>query len=219
MPIQIRCFPERIYVGWRGLLHQWAYLMDKYCNIDKKDAPYWYTEMTLTGLLAAAAWQLPEGWGLIQWTARRSADGNEENNEKGVGWVDAWIGHGKTWYTIESKLTPIYSPPNLPDEAIKKMLCDLAKSQKQLASLDKLDRGKRALAICYGVPDLSSRLAKPQNVQSFFDVIATHFGKKRMLTAIYRPPGRKGLREYKEGQKPKRYCPGVILVGELFPNM
>ena len=42
---------------WQPLLEEWLLLIERYCHVEKGDAPYWYSERTTTGLLAAAAWR------------------------------------------------------------------------------------------------------------------------------------------------------------------
>ena len=54
------------------------------------------------GMLASAAWQLPNKWSLVEVTTSKG--------KKGHGELDAWIGDGaKWWCSVECKLVPIYS--------------------------------------------------------------------------------------------------------------
>jgi hypothetical protein len=99
--IRVLNLPPGVPGWWRELLRGWGGLMDRYCE-DGEDAPYWYGERALTGLLAAAAWQRKAGWSLEEFTGRRRS---------GAGRGDAWIGVGADTYTIEAKAIYTYETP------------------------------------------------------------------------------------------------------------
>ncbi len=189
---------------WANLLRRWGDLMDKYCGLDPDDAPYWYGERALTGLLAAAAWNLPDGWSLEEFTAPR-VWGDEPSSGRG----DAWIGRGHAWWaTLECKCAWVYSADL--DSAVREVRQRIAEAKDQLIALRKDYRGMHQLAVCYVVPDLADGGpdATPERIQLLFDHLGTHF-QDYALVAIYRPPDQ--FRHYD-----KRRCPGVVLVAELF---
>src|SRR5574341_159087 len=84
------------------LLRKFAYCI-KHCNDPKaKDVGYWYGERTLTGLLATAAWLLPDGWSLEEFTGQRSK-GKRPKVTPGRG--DLWLAIGNNKFTVEAKVT------------------------------------------------------------------------------------------------------------------
>lgn len=107
----------------------------------ERDVAYWHTELTITGLLVAAAWQagavaLPEFETVRRW------HGIEEES---VGRGDAWIRlPADAWSTVEAKLCWSF---NEIDESFRQ-------ATEDLMSLQPSDRGNAALALVYCVPQL-----------------------------------------------------------------
>ncbi len=210
MPIEIHHLSSELPEWWRELLAQWGQLMDDYCKFDESDAPYWYGERALTGLLAAAAWRLPDGWSLEEFITLR-----ESGEQKRPGRCDAWIGRGHEWWTIECKCPWIYSAD--PGTAIQNATWYLNEAQEQLAALDKTYRGASAMVICYLVPALldGGPEVAPDRVQALFDGVVTHFHGQAVV-ATYRPPGQP-FRTSEDTSEKRRY-PGCIVVAELAPR-
>ncbi len=68
--------PQLRAMGWETLLQMWALLLDYYDTPDQspddRDIAYWYGEQTLNGVLAAAAWKVPGGWSLQEFTGEKT---------------------------------------------------------------------------------------------------------------------------------------------------
>jgi hypothetical protein len=98
---EIAVSPDRTGEVWSKFLNEWIGLLDAYtklCGSDV-DVAYWYTERSLSGLLASAAWRVPCGWSLVEFSADR---GKKANESRGSG--DLWLGIGEEEFTVEAKL-------------------------------------------------------------------------------------------------------------------
>ncbi len=128
---QIIHMPARLQKeGWGTLLRKWEKLITKYSSDDKEiDFPYWYGERSLTGLLAAAAWRLSDGWSLEEF-----ANARYYRRKKYIGRGDLWIGIGNNSYTIEAK---IVWPGSTSRNALKMINKALSEAKQQLLALDK----------------------------------------------------------------------------------
>lgn len=203
-PTEIRWLSGAIPGWWRALLHEWGRLMEGYCRFHRADAPYWYGEIPLTGLLVAAAWRLPDGWALGEFSAPR-----KQGDKRIWGAADAWLGQGEaSWCAVEAKLPQIFTIDL--EDATRTTRYNLDLAKEALASLEPEYRGEHPIAICYVVPNLlqDGRDTTPERIQALFEGLAAHFRNERSMIAIYRPPG-DGYR-IDEG----RVWPGVVLVGE-----
>lgn len=192
--------------GWGRLLNIWARLMRKYTNLEstdgEKDVPYWYGERALTGLLAAAAWMLPGGWSLEEFTGQRGS-GRRVRSGRG----DLWIGIGRANYTIEAKVA---WPSIARKGEVPYVRAQLSDGEKQLQNLEPKYREGKGIAICYVVPSL-----RADKMNGNKERIARHFAKMcgdlkgtGSIVAAYRDNG--------VLLKHENYIyPGVILVGNV----
>lgn len=169
------------------------------------DAGYWYGERALTGFLAAAAWSLPRGWSLEEFTGLRMS-----GKKKGNGRGDIWVGIGKKSYTIEAKA--VWPGSNV-DYAIKGAEAKLSDAATQLRQLHKTYRVGSPVAVCYIIPDLNSkgRFADSETIREFFMKMPRLFSDLRTAVASLwyekNPPRHNG-----------RIYPGVVLVARLLPG-
>jgi len=169
------------------------------------DTGYWYGERALTGFLAAAAWSLPRGWSLEEFTGLRMS-----GKKKGSGRGDIWFGIGKKSYTVEAKA--VWPGSNV-DNAIKGAEAKLSDAASQLRQLHKAYRVGRPVAVCYIIPDLNSkgRFADSATIREFFMKMPRQFSDSRTAVASLwyekNPPRYNG-----------RIYPGVVLVARLLPG-
>jgi len=90
------------YRQFAPLLKKWREIVEKYCKLEKGDAPYWYTERTLVGTLAAAAWQIPHYLSLEEYSVDKSKPLGR-GKQRWPGRADLWIRAGKNEYVFEAK--------------------------------------------------------------------------------------------------------------------
>jgi len=190
---------------WPQLLQTWASLLDRYigANVgDEMDVPYWYGERALTGLLAAAAWSLPNCWSLEEFLGRR---GNGGSDKAGRG--DLWIGGKVGDYTIEAKHCPAYDQASTAVDWARDRLDDAA---RQLRALAPVYRWGKPVALCYVVPDLQGTLSTGQCAE-LCEKVGRGLAKDVSIVATYQM--RTSLP--KDGG---RVYPGVIVVGKILPG-
>jgi hypothetical protein len=205
MPIKILLLDGRLDPrGWRRLLRRWGQLLDAYATPEPpaRDAAYWYGERALTGLLAAAAWQIPKGWSLEEFTGRR---GSVRRPRAGRG--DKWLGTGRGRYTLEAKVA---WPSTLSGNATREARRQLDLGAGQLKQLDARFRCGKGLALCYVVPSLH-RTRNPLDNRSFQSLARDLLHgpiAHPAITAIHESRGK----PFADGG---RLYPGVILLGEL----
>lgn len=193
--------------GWGKLLDCWAAMIKRYTRVvsgEQTDAPYWYGERAITGLLAAAAWKLPNGWSLEEFSGLRRG-----GLKKTSGSGDLWLGTGMVTgdYTIEAK---IVWPRGTWKRAVQQAKKQLKEAAKQLRSLDWDYVNGSCVGICYIVPELLERgtQASLENINKFFEEVPKKLAaKSQRVVAVCRynhPPKHK-----------QRIYPGIILAGEL----
>jgi len=206
----VHCLPEGLAAnGWRTLLQFWGNLINTYSFYDEvpnePDVPYWYGERPLTGLLAAAAWMMPEGWSLEEFSTVRG-----EGKKSGRGRGDLWIGWGKTTYTIEAKIS--WCAGNSKDSAqdIRKKLQLAA---RQLRTLDRRYAPGIHVALCYAVPYFvpSTSTGCEKDANRFFKALTASFTGPDCILASYHHP--KPPTDPEDRQK--HIYPGVLLVGKI----
>jgi hypothetical protein len=182
--------------------------MDEYCRFNAPDVPYWFGERPLTGLLAAAAWRLPNAWSLEEFSAYRGS-----GSELGPGRGDAWIGDSSGWWcTLECKLRWVSTIED-PTVATVQARSALGEARKQLANLSQEFRGDRGLSVCYVVPELSEEDPTSKKIEAFYDGLVRGFAGEQAIVAIYRPPAEKSVRGTRLTWENRHY-PGVALIGE-----
>jgi hypothetical protein len=191
-----------------GKLHRlFGALADRIEDYDSPphDTGYWYGERALTGFLAAAAWSLPNGWSLEEFTGLRV---NGKKNGSGRG--DLWVGIGKKSYTIEAKA--VWPGSNV-ENAIKGAKAKLSDASSQLRQLHKSYRVGKPLALCYIIPALNrkGKFAGSKSIKDFFTEMPKKLSDPRTaVVALW----------YE--QKPPRHSghiyPGVIVVARILPS-
>ncbi len=192
-------------MGWRRLIHKWAGLLDAWENT-ANDLAFYYGERALTGMLAAAAWQLSGGRALEEFSALRTRKGSGIKSKAGRG--DLWLFLAKKWFTIETK---VLWPGSYGKKTIRAINGELDTARSQLRKLDRAYRDGYPVAICWVVPELSitGRWSTNEAIDRFFSQIIEELADEKTLVASYRPS-----RERRQVALNKRKLyPGVILVG------
>lgn len=146
----------RIGVGKHANVHRPLYrLLGKFADCIKqcddanpRDVAYWYGERSLTGLLAAAAWLMPDGWSLEEFTGERSK-GKKPKVTPGRG--DLWLQIGQRKFTVEAKVTWPEQLGNI-ERWKGRVETKLGRAFSQLSQLAKPYRYGVPLAVCYVVP-------------------------------------------------------------------
>jgi hypothetical protein len=160
-------------------------------------------ERALTGLLAAAAWQVADGWSLEEFLGLRRAEQEGSACRGGL-----WFGIGMEAYTAEAK---VCWPQEKSEAVLTQIRAALQVAKEQLRHPDEEFRYRTPLARCFAVPDLHvdrwSRVS--HEVDDLFAYIAEGFAGGNTVVATSRsalpePPVHEG-----------RYYPGVVLIGPL----
>lgn len=204
----IHAIPDTLQKGgWDILLDRWGEFLHQYSlaslHEGKDDYAYWYNERALSGILAASAWTLKNGWSLEEFSTPRNI-----SSVSAMGRGDLWIGTGKASYTIESK---IYWPQSNRRIAIKNASNKLNEAREQLLSLDKEYREGDGVVLCYIVPELRNSRSYKHSlyIRTFANKIASSFSGEKIFVA-----------SYQEKNKPidnKLFYPGVIIIGRQVP--
>lgn len=129
--------------GWLQLLSGFAKLLDEYNEDPQKDVAYWYGERALTGLLAAAAWRLDQGWSLEEFAAK----GRRRGTRRG----DLSIGTNGARFTVEAKYFWIGSDTSgVPGKAFT----ELNVAREQLCNLEEEYQEGFPVGLSYIIPEL-----------------------------------------------------------------
>ena len=200
--LKIHALPRQLKVlGWQRLLYRWSALIAATTD-EGDDVPYWYGERTLTGLLGAAAWRLPRGWALEEFTGLR---GKRLKTKSGRG--DLWLGLGNRTYTIEAK---VRWPPGNPRNAVQYARAAIMEASEQLWQLSRQYRLGTLIAVCYLVPCpmKDGPYAKRDRGADMIATVKREFRGGRWLAASYFP-------NYEPPTDNGRVYPGVILIGRV----
>lgn len=195
--------------GWGALLRRWGALLDRYEKLAAtwEDVAYWYNERPLTGILAAAAWQIPGGCSLEECPVERGPKLRRRSGRS-----DACIMTGGTWYYIEAKRRFVSGKA---EAAIQHAEDSLQWAVSQLRDLGRSHRtDSRAMALCYVQPCVMGRgVGSADSRWSMYcDEVGEHFKAQGEMLATYEPRGEKAGRwNGKDGSR-GQYL-GVILVG------
>ena len=107
---------------WAPLVEEWMLAIERYCRIDKGDAPYWYNERANIGVLSGAAWRC----GRI--TLEEFQYEKEKEDGAVQGRADLWIGFEKGSSSdeeiIEAKFRELSLQSQSPIEIAEKQLSD-----------------------------------------------------------------------------------------------
>ncbi len=188
--------------AWRELLSEWIELLHNFSTLNDKeerDVPYWYGERPLTGLLAAAAWRLENGWSLEEFSTLR---GQEEDATKGR--ADLWMGIGNESYTVEAKLT---WPQGGVEAAIHRIRNRLREARTQLRNIEAGYHEGVPLSVCYVVPwpiAIDPIVDVPKAIELMREAAHT-FQTEGCAVALFVPHGETPIED-------ERIYPGVILV-------
>lgn len=79
------------------VLQRWGHFIDDYCELHPHDAPYYFSEWTNVGILAAAAWG-PGSGSVQEYACRRNAAGEESG-----GRADLYLYDARNSATVEAK--------------------------------------------------------------------------------------------------------------------
>jgi hypothetical protein len=179
----------------RDLLQKWLDLLEFYENSGQEpDVAYWYGEVSLTGLLAAAAWKLEAGWSLLEFGAKvRRCSG------KRCACGDLWVGRGADEATVEAKLV-------WPDRKISgtRVEMQLNAARTQLHALKKTYRTGTPITVCYVVPWYKGPDGETLGKKALMD-LAAWAQSNDMATATHRAT-------IAETQPKSRSYPGVLLI-------
>lgn len=190
---------------WRILLKEWLELIHIYSAQPintERDVPYWYGERPLTGLLAASAWRLENGWALEEFSSLRG-----EEAENNTGRVDLWVGIGDNTYTMEAKLT---WPEGDLNSAISRVNRRLNEARDQLLNIGQDYRQGLPVSVCYVVPwpkIEQPEVEIPRYIGLLKDLVNC-FQAERCATALFIPGG----------EIPKedgRAYPGVAMIARI----
>jgi hypothetical protein len=195
--------PSRpLYKQWTLILKEFGKLLNQY-NLSDEFA-YWYGERALTGLWAAAAWRIKDGWSIEEFTGLRRT-GGRQNSGKG----DVWIGIQRKTFTVEAKMVWAQGPHAT---AIRDARKKLSEAGDQLDSLDTTYQVDVPTAVCYIVPELNLNRghSKPEAIDQFFTKVPHALKSNKRCTGAF---------WYKNDplkpHKDKRY-PGVIVVAQFW---
>jgi hypothetical protein len=182
---------------WSELLDGWLRLATRYENGVglEQDFSYWYNESPLTGLRAAAVWELKDGWSLQEFRAKRRG-----LSGKFLGRADLWVGCGASGATVEAKLCWVES--SLVD-AQRDLRGFLAAARAQLRALTKTNRVGEPFSVCYVVPWYKGEVGKDEGINALTE-LEKWLRTESMATAIHISD--------KATKWRKREYPGVLLV-------
>jgi hypothetical protein len=222
-------------MGWKALLHAWGLLLDYYDAPDEpsddRDVAYWYGEQTLNGVLAAAAWKIPGGWSLQEFTGRTSpqtqersnADSCEEQSMRRRG--DMWLGFEKREdsFAIEAKVAWVGLNVK---QACKEVQRRFACAHNQLTTLYATHRQYcygHPMAVVYAVPEIpTGDIPSPseRDIKSLFREILAQFENKSFmpLIAAYRCRGDRAQWPSETTRAMKYIYPGVIFIARYWTS-
>jgi hypothetical protein len=106
-----------------------AYYDDPPPRPAERDIAYWYGERPLNGLLAAAAWQVPGGWSLPEFTTAEPPQAEEPPTLRRG---DLWLGFAQATFTVEAKVAWVDSTVQGAAAEIRRQLVS---AHNQLATL------------------------------------------------------------------------------------
>jgi hypothetical protein len=189
---------SEVISGWGRLLNRFSALEKTY----EKDVPYWYGERALTGLLAAAAWKLPQGWSLEEFTGLRNGD---EGKRSARG--DLWFGTSAADFTVEAKVVWASSTWQVARTRTNEQLAD---ASQQLRDLERSYRVGTRIALCYVVPCPRANRPEAQsaNLASLLSNLPLSYTGPEWITARYARPGGPAVHD-------GYVYPGVVLVGKV----
>jgi hypothetical protein len=215
----MRCKGSRALraMGWEPLLHAWGAMLEYYDDPPPRpsecDIAYWYGERPLNGLLAAAAWQVPGGWSLPEFTTGEPPQAEEPPNLRRG---DMWLGFAQATFTVEAKVAWVDSTV---ESAVTEIWRQLRSAHDQLMTFHKSYPDYCAgcpMAVVYAVPwfPVCSQFASQTHIRKFFGEIPHQFASPTTVTAAYRcrgDPPRCTSAKYGE-----QVYPGVILIGRYW---
>lgn len=129
--------PNKRLSDWESIIEEWTLLIDRFCRIKKRDAPYWYTERANIGVLAGACWRA----GYIALEEFQYKKGYS-NKPKQNGRADLWIENEKNSTLVEAKYKCISLTSKDISNTLKKILIvacrEARKSKGNQSDLDAL---------------------------------------------------------------------------------
>ena len=186
--------------GWHKLLRKWQDVMDDYVR-HTEDVPYWYNERANVGFVAAAVWKLG-GVAIEEYSIDK-----QSHKAKGRADLRFYIPRFEMKYSVEAKVQWPGGSTNANAE------CDrlLGRAAEQIKQHTR-DKGYLRMALLFVAPDTSDYRKGKDLLRELHRLLKTADTRKQ-LVALYEPHGTKKVR-YQEKSK-TRYCPGVLLIGNL----
>jgi hypothetical protein len=163
------------------LLKKFSKLLENYSWPDrgKIDVAYWYGERALSGLLAASAWMVRDGWSLEEFTSQRKSTRRKPRRKRskksGAPRCDMWLGVGGKDFTIEAKYFPV-SVKGLGENKLKQVVANIEKKISsafcQLATLSRKYQVGCPVGVCYAIPYFSEdHLEVRKGLPKFFRAV------------------------------------------------
>lgn len=198
---------------WEKLVKAWGVVLDRYLQQEREsDIPYWNTERSLTGFLAAAVW-ISGGVALEEYATDRHEENHDDQRATvSKGRCDLYIHLEDLDCAIEAKQD---WPSDSSEENINRIRQQLKEADGQLDTLPKdEDQASIGMAICWAVPILAS---DTQNEDVVLRQLAKSLKESADIVAIYHVPReeRESLADKDPDNDGRRY-PGVILVGRQY---
>jgi hypothetical protein len=220
--------PRLARAGWPDLLRTWARLIRRWDSPyegqrQREDVAYWYGERTLTGILAAAAWQTHRyWWGIEEFLGKRFVESKlgKAKGKSAPGRGDLWLGlrvnekRGEQHcYTVEAKQS--FFGTNA-EGIVRNIEGNLSKARAQLAQLDPDFHLGCPMAVCFHIPaplTKSKQVGEWTTPDEFKNVAHTVTrGPHTIAAAILRS-------KVEAPQDGKWTFPGVLLVARGYQSL
>lgn len=197
MDFGVNCRHERL--EWLvPVLRKWAWVINEYCESHSKDAPYYYSERSNVGLLAAAAWACGFG-ALEEYPCDRVWDDNESRGRS-----DLYLYDRQNGASVEAKQCWLGREGDA--ESVNVLL---AEANRQVnANPEQIQR----LALVFATPHISADGLTEKALADFIEHAKTvvHESEAHLIGWVF--PESKGLKFKAEDAYGKRRAwPGVLV--------
>lgn len=183
------------------ILRRWGHFIDDYCASHPGDAPYFFSEWTNVGILAAAAWG-PGGGSVQEYACRRNTDGGDTG-----GRADLYLYSADHSATIEAK--QLWGHSSLDCSHIND---SFVAGNKQAVTNRDSDIAAAAVFLTVRVKVGSDPLADARAVEeSCRDAVRAMEGSVAHAWAWAFPTTKRMFVETERGSEKAFYWPGVVL--------